>query len=151
MQEISSDYNNLFNKYQFDKLGKNINNINNSEIDNLIKNINTYKDSQDNYMKKKSKSIYTTTVFLSDTLLTFFKSNMDSIRYLSISDEMTIKDIENAFHHMYYQISKLKVTDNDLYEKVKNLGYVGRHERKKFINEIINTYTTKIKTTQISL
>lgn len=145
---IVQQYNNLNTKYDFSKISSK-QKKEYQEIDDLINTINIEE------IKKTSRKCFDikkgqTTVFLKKDLYDFMNSNYEYFKYYSFGEEMTPKNIEHIFYGLY-SINKLKDTNKQIYNDIKQLLNLSRYEKKPQIKLFIEKYTTKSKEIKIDL
>ena len=151
--EINSLFKNLYTKYELDKIVSKQNEAF-SEIDNLINNINqlnTCNQITSKYGNKnvKSNKYYDSKVYLSKRFYNFLTVNEYFSRY-GIYEEMNHRTLEQMFNS-YWSNNKLKNTDQEIYADLEKLQNLSRYERRAFVKEFINKYTSKTKDIKIEL
>jgi len=151
--EINSLFKNLYNKYELDKIVSKQNTAF-SEIDNLINNINQLNTNNTNNSKYgnknlKSSKYYDSKVYLSKRFYNFLTVNEYFSKY-GIYEEMNNRTLEQIFNS-YWSNGKLKNTDPDLFSDLEKIQSLSRYERRAFVKEFINKWTSKTKDIKIEL
>jgi hypothetical protein len=151
--EINSIFKNLYTKYELDKIVSKQNTAF-SEIDNLINNINqlnTCNQINSKYSNKnlKSSKYFDSKVYLSKRFYNFLIANEYFSRY-GIYEEMNNRTLEQIFNS-YWSNGKLKNTDPDLFSDLEKIQSLSRYERRAFVKEFINKWTSKTKDIKIEL
>ena len=152
-ENIETLFKNLFNKYELDKVVSKQTEAY-SEIDNLINNINQLTSCNQNTSKYGNKHVkgnkyYDSKVYLSKRFYNFLTINDHFSRY-GIYEEMNNRTLEQIFNN-YWSNGKLKNTDPDLFSDLEKIQNLSRYERRAFVKEFINKWTSKTKDIKIEL